>query len=308
MSQPHHPHHPASHWALLACLVIMWSTTYLTIKVALTGFGPLTVIALRLVLASLVLIAIAAAAGSRLPRTRSQWAWMLWLALLGNCLPFFFITWGTQHIDSSLAGVLVAVMPLGVLVMAHFVLASERITPPKAAGFLLGFAGVVLLIGPAAVRFGSDGSVQLLGQLSVLGGALLYAANAVLARRMPPMDSISVALTTILIATVLMSICAFWFEDPLDAHPPQAAVIAVVWMGLFPTAVATIVYFQLIRRAGATFMSITNYLTPGISVLLGILLLDERPGWNVYAGMALILLGVGLAQYRSRQPDREAGP
>jgi drug/metabolite transporter (DMT)-like permease len=120
---------------------------------------------------------------------------------------------------------------------------------------------------------------------------------------MPPMDSISVALATVLIATVLMVACAFWFEDPFDAVPPRAAVLAVLWMGLFPTAVATIVYFQLIRRAGATFMSLTNYLTPGISVLLGMVLLGERPGWNVFTGMALILAGVALAQSRWGRPE-----
>jgi drug/metabolite transporter (DMT)-like permease len=297
------PHHPASHWILLACLVIMWGTTYLAIKVALGGFGTLTVIAIRLVLASLVLLGIAAAAGSRLPRTRSQWGWMLWLALMGNCLPFFFITWGTQHIDSSLAGILVAAMPLGVLVLAHFALATERITPAKAAGFALGFIGVAVLIGPDAFQSNRTGALAVLGQLSVLAGALMYAANAVSARRMPPMDSISVALATLLIATVLMVPCALWFEDPFAAPlPSSAAIVSVVWMGIFPTAVATIVYFQLIRQAGATFMSITNYLTPGISVVLGMVLLGERPGWNAFAGMALILAGVAMAQSAWRQP------
>ncbi len=288
--------HPASHWVLLACLVTMWSTTYLAIKVALTGFDPLTVIAARLVLATLVLLGIAAAAGTRLPRTRVEWAWMLWLAMLGNCLPFFFITWGTQHIDSSLAGILVAVMPLGVLVLAHFALPGERITREKAAGFVLGFAGVVLLIGPDALDLGTTSALHILGQLAVLGGALLYSGNAVSARRMPPMDSITVALATLLIASVAMVSCAFWFEDPFAARPPPEAVWSVVWMGLFPTAAATIVYFQLIRRAGASFMALTNYLTPGISVLLGMVLLGERPGWNAFAGMALILAGVAIAQ------------
>ncbi|MCA3125106.1 MAG: DMT family transporter [Rhodocyclaceae bacterium] len=289
-------HHPATHWVLLACLVTMWSTTYLSIKVALLGFDTLTVIAARLVLGSLVLLGIAAAAGSRLPRTRVEWGWMLWLALLGNCLPFFFITWGTQHIDSSLAGILVAVMPLGVLVLAHFALPGERITRRKAAGFVLGFAGVVVLIGPDALDLGNTSLLQVLGQLAVLGGALLYAANAVSARRMPRMDSISVALSTLLIATVLMVACAFWFEDPFAATPPPEAVWSVLWMGIFPTAVATIVYFQLIRMAGASFMALTNYLTPGISVLLGMVLLGERPGWNAFAGMILILAGVAIAQ------------
>ena len=289
-------HHPATHWVLLACLVTMWSTTYLSIKVALLGFDTLTVIAARLVLGSLVLLAIAMAAGSRLPRTRVEWGWMLWLALLGNCLPFFFITWGTQYIDSSLAGILVAVMPLGVLVLAHFALPGERITRRKAVGFLLGFAGVVVLIGPDALDLGDTSLLQVLGQLAVLGGALLYAGNAVSARRMPRMDSISVSLATLLIASVLMVGCAFWFEDPFAATPPPEAVWSVIWMGIFPTAVATIVYFQLIRMAGASFMALTNYLIPGISVLLGMVVLGERPGWNAFAGMILILAGVAIAQ------------
>jgi drug/metabolite transporter (DMT)-like permease len=293
------PHHPPLHWALLACLVLIWGTTYIGIKIALTGFGPLTLIAARLLLASVVLLAIAAAAGTRMPRGAREWAWMVWLALLGNCLPFYFITWGTQHIDSSLAGILVAVMPLAVLVLAHFALDTERITPPKAAGFLLGFVGVVVLLGPDLPAAGGAGGQALAGQLAVLFGALLYAANAVSARRMPPLDPIAVSLATLLIAACVMLVAALLAAEPLPQSPPSAAVWAVLWMGVFPTAVATIVYFELIRIAGPTFMSLTNYLTPGIGVVLGIVVLAEQPGWQAYAGLALILAGVALAQARA---------
>jgi drug/metabolite transporter (DMT)-like permease len=292
-------HHPPLHWALLACLVLIWGTTYIGLKIALTGFGPLTVIAARLILASVVLLAIAAAAGTRLPRGARAWTWMLWLAMLGNCLPFYFITWGTQHIDSSLAGILVAVMPLAVLVLAHFALDTERITPPKAAGFLLGFLGVAVLLGPELPAVGGSGGQLLAGQLAVLLGALLYAANAVSARRMPPLDPIAVSLATLLIASVVMVAAALVVREPIPESPPAAAVWAVVWMGVFPTAVATIAYFELIRIAGPTFMSLTNYLTPGIGVVLSIAVLGEQPGWEAYVGLALILAGVALAQARA---------
>lgn len=292
-------HHPPLHWALLACLVLIWGTTYIGLKIALTGFGPLTVIAARLILASVVLLAIAAAAGTRLPRGARAWGWMLWLAMLGNCLPFYFITWGTQHIDSSLAGILVAVMPLAVLVLAHFALDTERITPPKAAGFLLGFLGVAVLLGPELPAVGGSGGQLLAGQLAVLLGALLYAANAVSARRMPPLDPIAVSLATLLIASVAMVAAALVVREPIPESPPAAAVWAVVWMGVFPTAVATIAYFELIRIAGPTFMSLTNYLTPGIGVVLSIAVLGEQPGWEAYVGLALILAGVALAQARA---------
>ena len=301
------PHHPPLHWALLACLVLIWGTTYIGIKVALTGFGPLTLIAARLVIASLVLLAIAAAAGTRMPRGARAWAWMLWLALLGNCLPFYFITWGTQHIDSSLAGILVAVMPLAVLVLAHFALDTERITAPKAAGFLLGFVGVAVLLGPDLPAVGGEGGQALAGQLAVLLGALLYAANAVSARRMPAMDPVAVSLATLLIAAALMVLAAVLVREPLPSSPPAAAIWAVLWMGVFPTAVATIVYFQLIRIAGPTFMSLTNYLTPGIGVVLSIVVLGEQPGWPAYAGLALILAGVALAQARTLARWRRDG-
>jgi len=301
------PHHPPLHWALLVCLVLIWGTTYIGIKVALTGFGPLTLIAARLVIASLVLLAIAAAAGTRMPRGARAWAWMLWLALLGNCLPFYFITWGTQHIDSSLAGILVAVMPLAVLVLAHFALDTERITAPKAAGFLLGFVGVAVLLGPDLPAVGGEGGQALAGQLAVLLGALLYAANAVSARRMPAMDPVAVSLATLLIAAALMVLAAVLVREPLPPSPPAAAIWAVLWMGVFPTAVATIVYFQLIRIAGPTFMSLTNYLTPGIGVVLSIVVLGEQPGWPAYAGLALILAGVALAQARTLARWRRDG-
>jgi drug/metabolite transporter (DMT)-like permease len=116
---------------------------------------------------------------------------------------------------------------------------------------------------------------------------------------MPPLDPIAVSLATLLIASVVMVAAALVVREPIPESPPAAAVWAVVWMGVFPTAVATIAYFELIRIAGPTFMSLTNYLTPGIGVVLSIAVLGEQPGWEAYVGLALILAGVALAQARA---------
>jgi drug/metabolite transporter (DMT)-like permease len=138
-----------------------------------------------------------------------------------------------------------------------------------------------------------------LGALLMLSASLVFACGNILQSLLPQrfgMSSTGMAFWQYLIASVLMVGCAFWFEDPFAATPPPEAVWSVIWMGIFPTAVATIVYFQLIRMAGASFMALTNYLIPGISVLLGMVVLGERPGWNAFAGMILILAGVAIAQ------------
>lgn len=299
--------HTAQDWLSLAALVGMWGSSYLSIKFALESYGPLSIVGGRLVLGVAILAAVAWWMRPRLPDTREQWIWMLVLAVVGNCLPFFLITWGQQHIDASLGGILVAVMPLGVLVLAHLFVASERLTPPRAVGFLFGFAGVVVLIGPDALySLGGQGAggLHLYGQLAVLGGALCYSANAVIARRMPPVDSIAVAACTLAIAGVVMAPLALWVEDPMQTIPTTNAALAMLWMGIFTTGFATIVYFSLIRRAGATFMSLTNYLAPAIAVALGMLVLGERPKASSFAGMLLILAGIGIAQIRGWWPRR----
>jgi drug/metabolite transporter (DMT)-like permease len=287
-------------WALLLSLVAMWGSSFMFNKLAVASVPPATVVAGRLALGTITLLVLVYARGLRLPPLGPIWGAYALLGFLGNALPFFLIAWGQQVVDSALAGILMAAMPLATLVLAHFVVHGEHMTTNRLAGFVLGFLGIVFLMEPAAVAGIGGAAIQILAQLAVLGGALCYSANSVLARLLIKTDFLVAATGTLLVAAALMLPIALLHDKPWTLHPSGASLASIVWLGVGPTAIATICYFRLISSAGPTFMSLVNYLSPAIAVFLGVTLLGEKPGVAAYAGLTCILLGIAISQWRRR--------
>jgi drug/metabolite transporter (DMT)-like permease len=295
-------------WLLLVSLAAMWGTAFLATAVAVRTVTPATVAAGRLAVAAILLGATARAAGVPRPPARRLWLHFLALALIGNALPFYLISWGQERVPSSLAGILMAVMPLTVLVMAHFLVEGERLSPRRGAGFALGFAGIAVLMGPAALR-GLGAHDQVVRQAAILAGALCYAGNAILTRRLPELPALAAAAPTLLLAAAIAVPAALALEAPWRLDPSVASAAAVFWLGLVATALATVVYFRLVASAGATFAALINYLIPLVAVVAGVLVLDERPGWNAYAALGLVLGALALAQgLPGRAPSRQTAP
>jgi len=294
-------HRTLGDWALLLALVAMWGSSFMFNKLGVASVPPLTLVAARLAIGALTLLIVLYAKGMRLPPAGPIWIAYAVLGIVGNALPFFLITWGQQVVDSALAGILMAAMPLATLVLAHFLILGERMTPARVAGFVLGFLGIVLLMEGAALASVGGAALQIISQLYILCGALCYSANSVMARLLIRSDFLSAAAGTLLVSAVLVVPIALVFDAPWRLQPSAVSIGAIVWLGAGPTAVATILYFRLISAAGPTFMSLVNYLSPAVAVFLGVTLLDEHPGVNAYAGLALILSGIALSQLRSRR-------
>jgi len=293
-------------WALLATLVAIWGTGFLVTTVAVETLPALTVAASRIVLAAAVLVALVFATGRRLPRGR-MWLWFLALGLVGNCLPFFAISWGQEQVASGLAGILMGIMPLTTLVLAHFFVPGEDMNRGKSLGFLLGFAGVVVLTGPEALRELGGAPSELARQLAVLFGAVCYATNAVLTRHLPPTNALVAAAATLLVASCVIGPAAVLIDRPWEADASRASWLAVAWLGVVTTAVATIVYFRLVASAGPTFFSYINFLIPIVALLAGVAVLGEEPGWNAVAALVLVLGWLALSRW-SEPALRVDGP
>lgn len=285
-------------WALLLTLVAMWGSSFLLNKLGVATVPPLTLVACRLGIAALVLLVLLHGRGLRLPPPGRIWIAYTVLGVVGNALPFFLITWGQQTIDSALAGILIAAMPLATLVLAHFLVHGERMSTRRAGGFALGFMGIVSLMEPAAMAGLGGDALKVLSQLAVLGGALCYAANSVIARLIVKTDFLVAATATLLVASVLVLPLALALDRPWRIEPSFSSAAAIAWLGVGPTAIATILYFRLISSAGPTFMSLVNYLSPPVAVFLGVSLLGEHPGVHAYLGLTLILAGIALSQWR----------
>jgi drug/metabolite transporter (DMT)-like permease len=301
-------HRTAADWALLAALVAMWGSSFMFNKLGVATVPPLTLVAGRLTLGTLTLLVLLRGRGLRLPPWGKIWIAYGMLGIVGNALPFFLITWGQQVVDSALAGILMAAMPLATLVLAHFLVQGEHMTGARVSGFALGFLGIVLLMEPAAVAGIGGAATQVISQLSILAGALCYSANSIMARLLVRSDFLVAATATLLISALLVVPLALAIDRPWDLRPSISSTAAIVWLGIGPTAIATILYFRLISSAGPTCMSLVNYLSPGVAVFLGVVLLGEEPGVNAYAGLVLILAGIAVSQWRRNQPSQSLRP
>lgn len=284
---------------LLLTLATVWSLSFAAIKVAVVTIPPVTLAALRLAVAAVVLWMLMRRRGGRLPPfSAAQWPALFVIALLGNGIPFFLIGWGEIKIDSGIAAVLMAVMPLATALMAHFFTTSEKLTGIKFLGVCIGFSGVVVAAGADALAGMGDEAVR---QAAVACGALCYGVAAVLARRLPPAGPVDRSAAVIVIAAAQMILVSLVLDAPWALSPAPEAWAAVLYLGLFPTALAAVIYFRLIAARGATFISYNNYLIPVLGLGWGILFLGETAGLKSLAALALVLTGIAVAARRPRK-------
>jgi drug/metabolite transporter (DMT)-like permease len=288
---------PVLHWVLLLSLVVMWGSSFMLTKVAVTTIAPSGVVAGRLVIAAGALIFALLVLGRRLPGWGRHWVFFIAMAVTGNCLPFWLISWGQQGIDSGVAGILMAVMPLATLLLAHLFVEGERLTLVRAAGFATGFAGIVVLVGPEAVLELTGAGSDLLPELAVLCGALCYAVATIIARRRPDSDALVAATGVAIAASLIMAPLAMADPGAPIARVPAGSLASVAILGLVSTALATVIYFKLIALAGPSFLSLINYLIPLWAVLVGMLVLDEQPEWTALVALALVLCGIALSEF-----------
>lgn len=285
-------------WVLVAILGFVWGGTFLVTEIALEGMTPFWLAASRIVFASIVMSAVWALIGFRLfaaPVGKPVWRSMLTIGALSSAVPFCLLAWGQQFVTSGFAGVSMAAVALIVLPLAHFLVPGERLTPRKVAGFLVGFVGVVILIGAQA--FESTGaSLELPGRIACISAAGCYAISSILMRRLPDADPIGLATVLLIIGAVVTVPVALW-QEGLPEMPSARIWMVLAFLGLVPTAAANFLRVLVVRSAGPVFMSLVNYQVPVWSVVLGALILSEPLPSSLLTALILILIGVGLSQF-----------
>jgi len=287
----------AKSWIMVTILGLVWGASFLFIELALVGIGPFWLAASRILFAGVLTTAIWKMRGGQLYTTeqRADLGPLLTVGVLSSALPFMAISWGQQFVTSGFAGVSMAAVALVVLPLAHFYVPGERLTARKSFGFLIGFIGVAVLIGPEAFRStGVDGEV--FGRFACVLGASCYAVSSVVMRRLPPVDPIGLSAVTLMIGAVPVTILALILEG-LPSVPTAEVGLVILTLGLVQTAAANLLRVMVIRSAGPVFMSLTNYQVPLWSVLLGVLLLGEDVEASLFVAMVLILAGVFLSQW-----------
>ncbi|MEM6539051.1 MAG: EamA family transporter [Pseudomonadota bacterium] len=293
-------------WLLLLLIVIIGGSSFAMIRVAVADFSPMTIMAGRLWVAAIVLYALMKVKGRKFPpvvvgtasgpRLHKTWVSMALVGLIGNTIPFFLFPWAQRTIDSGLAGVYMAFMPIWTLALAYL-FAGEALTRNKVIGFVLGLAGVLILMGPEAIAGAATNSV--LAQVAILVATLCYAVTAILARRAPPVRPRTYAAGAVLCAALFSAPAYILSEGVTLPTLSLPAIAAVVGLGVGPSGIGTLFIVIIIRRVGASFMALANYLTPVYAVGLGALAFAERLDQGVFIALAVILAGVFVSQRKT---------
>ena len=292
-------------WGMFLLLGLIWGSSFLWIKVALgnngdpflgialpsttQAFSPLLLVTMRLAFGLAGLAVLMLVRGAPLPRDPRTLGICAVVGFFNTALPFVLITWGETRIASSLASILNGTVPLFSIVIAHFALHDERMTTGRILGLCVGFIGVVVLVGGESGE--QPGSVW--GELAVAGAALSYAGAASYTRRyLRGLSPISQSFTTLVFAEIYLAVAVLIAERQVHWPTHRLMWTATAWLGILGSCVAYILYFSLINAWGATRASLVTYVFPVVGLALGILVLGERPQWNLFAGTALVAAGI----------------
>ncbi len=279
-------------WLLLILLSIVWGGSFFFVGVAVDVLPPLTIVALRVSLAAVALLAVVYFTGLRMPANPKIWIAFIFMGILNNVIPFSLIVWGQTHIASGLASILNATTPMFTIVAAHFLTKDEKMTKHKIIGVTIGVAGVVIMLGHEALRGLGD---SVFAQLAVLGAAISYAFAGIFGRRFAQAGIKPVVTATgqVTASSLLLIPLAVFYDKPFLLPMPGLEIwLAVLGLALISTAFAYILYFRILSTAGATNLLLVTLLIPVSAILLGTAVLGEQLEHKHMLGIGLISIGL----------------
>ncbi|MDA7690909.1 DMT family transporter [Methylophilaceae bacterium] len=280
----------------LVLIIIIWGSSFAMMHECLVGghFSPEQTVGYRLAIGSIVLLMACIFCKKSFPKTLTPWMHFFIYAIIGNIVPFLLISRGQMHITSGMTGLLMAFVPLVTMVLAHIFLPNNALNRFKIIGFVLGISGVLFILAPSI----NDGGSTLFGILLILGAAASYACHGVVVEKLPKYDPIVAATCSSILACLLAFL--IWPDMVyinLDGVPLKTS-LNMLALGILPSALGALIFFNLINNAGATFLSNMNYVIPVYAFTLGALLLGEPVLWQNISALVLIVFGIFISRRR----------
>ena len=280
---------------LLTFLAAIWGSAFWAIKITVEEVPPATIAASRLLIASILIYFYMHSKSLKFPRDKSFWVQIIVVSFFSMAAPFAMISWAEKFIDSGLTAILMATGPLIALILAHFFSTDDRFTVFKFLGVIIGFSGVIIILGPDSFSgFGTD----VIAQLTTMVAAMCYACSGILVRRVKEKSNTVITASILISATMLILPVSLLFEAPLHALTKSSSqtLLALLYLGVIPTALAFVLRFYLIREVGVTFASYVGYLVPFFGVLWGALFLSERLPPTTILALLLIISGIAVSR------------
>ena len=295
-------------WMLLVLLSVVWGGSFFFNGIALREFPTLSIVTARVGLAALALLFLMKMLGQGIQLNRQILKAFFGMSFLNNVVPFSLIVWGQQHIASGVASILNATTPLFTMLVAHWFTTDEKINPRRLLGVLTGMGGVGLMMGLDSME---SSGFHLLGQSAILLAAFSYGLAGVYGKRFAQLEIPPLATATgqLCASSMILIPLTLWIDQPWTMTIPSIEGMgSLLGIALLSTALAYVIYFRLLKTAGATNLLLVTLLIPVSAIILGVFLLDESLEPQHLYGMAVISLGLLIMDGRLLQFFRKTFP
>jgi len=295
-------------WLRLTALSLLWGGTFLFVSLSLRGIPEFTVVFLRVSLAAAVFWLLLLLTGKRIPGDRSTWRQFAIMGLLNNAIPFSLITWEQTQVEGGIASIMNAMTSCFAVVLAHFLTRDEKLTARKAAGVLIGLFGAYVLLRPELV---GGISMRGLGQVAGLTASMSLALAGIFGKRFKHLSPLQTATGMLTCSSVMLFPLAMAIDRPWTLTPDLPVLGAVAGLVLLSTVLAYVLYFAVLRSAGATNLLLVTLLMPVSAHILGAAFLGEPLYATSVVGMAFIVLGLSIIDgrvVRRLRASREPAP
>ena len=279
-------------YLLLGTLSLIWASAFFNIKIATYSFGPVTIAFFRIFLGAIPVVLLCLAKRIKIEAFSKDWLWFASIGFINLVIPFFLIAYGVQKVQSNLAAILMATTPLSATILAHFFTENEKFSWFKSIGILIGFSGIVFLFSDKVLI----NKENILYAFAILLGSTCYVIGGILTLKISKKKNENVTASILIWGSIIVFPISMYFEQPWNLSPSVDSMIALLYLGVFPTGVAWLLRFNILKNNGLVFQSQVAYLIPIFGVILGYIFLNELITSKVIVSLLLVILGIYLVK------------
>ncbi len=277
-----------SDYLILVLLSLIWASAFFNIKIATFSYGPITIAFLRIFFGMIPVLLLCFYKKIKIEVFSKDWKWFAAIGVINLVIPFFLIAYGVQKVQSNLAAILMSTTPISATILAHMFIDKEKINLVKILGIILGFLGIVYLFSENLLI----NDENLFSALMILVGSTFYVIGGILTLKISHKKNENVTASILIWGTIFVCPISLIIEQPWNLNPSLESTLSLIYLGVFPTGIAWLLRFMILKRNGLVFQSQVAYLIPIFGVILGYLFLNELVTSKILISLFIVILGI----------------
>ena len=277
-----------SDYFILVLLSLIWASAFFNIKIATYSYGPLMIAFLRIFFGMIPVLLLCFYKKIKIEVFSKDWKWFAAIGVINLVIPFFLIAYGVQKVQSNLAAILMSTTPISATILAHLFIDKEKINLVKILGIILGFLGIVYLFSENLLI----NDENLFSALMILVGSTFYVIGGILTLKISHKKNENVTASILIWGTIFVCPISLIIEQPWNLNPSLESTLSLIYLGVFPTGIAWLLRFMILKRNGLVFQSQVAYLIPIFGVILGYLFLNELVTSKILISLFVVILGI----------------